>query len=145
MKVKRDKRARPVCQLDNEGNIIAEFPTVKAAAETVNTSIAHISEACAGTRPSAVGFRWCYKRDYKRVLSKWKPGTFRNVSGVRQLDSVTGERIAEFASIKAASETLCPNGTPEQVKQTYWQIYRACKAPGSMGAGYKWEYKVKGG
>jgi len=47
---------KPIVQLSLNGDVIAEYPSVKAAGEA--TGAKHISGACHGTRKTAGGFRW---------------------------------------------------------------------------------------
>ena len=58
-----EKKAKPVLQLDRQGNFIARFPSI-AAAQRI-TGIRHIYE-CVGinkTRRTAGGFQWILEGD----------------------------------------------------------------------------------
>lgn len=49
-----------VYQKDKDGNIIAEYPTIKSAAEATLTSPSHIGQCCAGKRKTCGGYYWEY-------------------------------------------------------------------------------------
>ena len=52
---------KAVVQMDKDGNTIAEYESIKAAAEALNIDPGNISSACRGYRPSAGGFLFAYK------------------------------------------------------------------------------------
>jgi hypothetical protein len=141
---KRDKRLKPVYQLDPEGNILHEFPSVSKAAEHHGATTAHIGDVCQGRKPSAAGFRWCYKNKYKYLKKKWETTAGRNRSGVWQKDVITGQRITSFDTMKAACEALAHGATPAQLANIRRGIIIACQNPGRTAKGYQWEYKTKG-
>ncbi len=49
---------KPVYQLDADGNVVAEFPTIKAAALAVNGDASAISKVCKGKMQTHRGFGW---------------------------------------------------------------------------------------
>lgn len=55
------KYPQPVVQMDRDGNIIAEFPSIKEAITT--TGIQNISAVCSGRIPHSHGFIWKYKEE----------------------------------------------------------------------------------
>ena len=55
-----DKQLKPVIQYDINGNYIAEYPSVSAAAKAVNKASTNISSACKKHGTSA-GYKWEYK------------------------------------------------------------------------------------
>lgn len=54
------KNRQPVRQLDTNGNVIAEFSSVKAAGLSVGVGSDAISHVCRGVNKTAGGFRWEY-------------------------------------------------------------------------------------
>ena len=58
----RDKhpRARAVCQLDENGNILQTFVTSVEAAQFIGCKRSNITKCCTGERLRAGGFRWKY-------------------------------------------------------------------------------------
>jgi len=60
-KSKYDFHSRIVLQLDIDGNLIKEWPSITDAAETLNIIHSDISKVCNFKRRSAGGFKWKYK------------------------------------------------------------------------------------
>lgn len=56
-----------VVQLDMLGVFIKEFPSQVVAAKEVGIGHSHITTVCTGKRKSTGGFRWMFKKDYKKV------------------------------------------------------------------------------
>ena len=59
---------RPILQIDDNGNVVAEYGSIKEAAETLNYSKGNICSACNGKRNGrANGYYWRYKfeREHK--------------------------------------------------------------------------------
>lgn len=56
-------RSRAVLKVDDNGNVVAEFDSIKSAAESVNGSKGNICMACKGlkSREKAYGYYWRYK------------------------------------------------------------------------------------
>lgn len=50
-----------VIQMDRDGNIIAEYPSIRAAAAALQLDPGNISAVCNGRRPSAGGFVFAHK------------------------------------------------------------------------------------
>ena len=63
----KEKKNQPIgkaiIQLDDEGNVIAEYQTVTEAASTVGISTKSIRDAAKGIQKHAAGFCWKYKED----------------------------------------------------------------------------------
>lgn len=61
----RQMKSRPVFQLDLEGNIINEFPSVMVAEDSCCNGKRgnHISDVCNGKRKTAHGYKWKYKEE----------------------------------------------------------------------------------
>lgn len=57
----RGRGIKAVVQMDRNGNPIAEYESIKAAAEALNIDPGNISSACRGYRPSAGGFLFAYR------------------------------------------------------------------------------------
>ena len=60
---KRRKDCRIVLQLDLNGNLIQEFPSIQDAADSVGVSGTNISACCRGKVNKIKGFKWRYKND----------------------------------------------------------------------------------
>ena len=54
------RRRKPVHQIDNSGNIIKTFSSIKEAAAHVGVRPSYISSVCSGRTKSTFGTRWCY-------------------------------------------------------------------------------------
>ena len=63
-KMKGQTRARAICQLDLNGNLIAEHPSIKKASETLGISNANINQCCKkqqnGKNATYKGYIWRY-------------------------------------------------------------------------------------
>lgn len=59
-KSKYDKRNKEVFQMDNNGNIISKFKSVKLASVETSTNKTSIAKVCRGERKSAGGYYWKY-------------------------------------------------------------------------------------
>lgn len=53
--------SKPIIQMDKNGNIISEFPSIQGAQRIL--SISHIWDCIVGRRQSAGGYKWRYKYD----------------------------------------------------------------------------------
>ena len=63
---KQEQQRKVVLQLDkNTNEIINIFPSIKAAARSINKNHYHISEACNGKRKTAYGYKWKFKEENK--------------------------------------------------------------------------------
>jgi hypothetical protein len=54
---------KPVIQIDFQGNIIKEFPSMIVAAKEINCKRTGISMCCSGRIKTAGGYHWCKKSD----------------------------------------------------------------------------------
>ena len=68
---KYSSKAKSVLQYTLDGTFIAEYPSCKAAKETLNLTTS-ISKAAAGTQKQSAGYIWIYKSDYTEELLKLK-------------------------------------------------------------------------
>lgn len=65
VKVKKSRKglnSKPVIQLDDRGNIIAEYISLNEAAEKLNIHPSNISKVLHGNQQFAGGYRWKYKK-----------------------------------------------------------------------------------
>lgn len=60
---------KKVVQLDLEGEVLNEFPSISDACKEVSVSVTTISRACKFGKISC-GFRWMYKEDYDRYIEE---------------------------------------------------------------------------
>lgn len=59
---RQEQQRKVVLQLDKDTNkIINVFPSIKAAAKSINKNHYHISEACNGKRKTAYGYKWKFQ------------------------------------------------------------------------------------
>ncbi len=76
-----EKNSKPIIQIDNNGNIIAEWKSASEAGKTLGINSASISKCCAGGEfdkrrnkwtniTQYKGFKWMYKSDYEKMLEK---------------------------------------------------------------------------
>ena len=57
-----ESRKKPVLQFDLHENFIKEYPSIKDAENENKIATGHISKVCKGTRKTAGGFIWKYKK-----------------------------------------------------------------------------------
>jgi hypothetical protein len=68
-------RRKGVIQVDLEGNILAEYPSVAEASRATGISKTCIARVCRGERPKSRGFIWMYAEESQRFnLNKNKNG-----------------------------------------------------------------------
>lgn len=80
----RENYGKVVLQLDLNKNILNEFPSVSAAARSVNLNPDRISRCCnhKNTVKAAAGYFWCFKKDY----AIFEPTKLQKIK-IYQLDS----------------------------------------------------------
>jgi len=59
----RSPRALEIVQFDDDGNVLAVFPTLTLASKAVGAEAIHLSECARGFRKRASGFVWKYVKD----------------------------------------------------------------------------------
>lgn len=121
--------ARPVFQIDPEGNIIGKYVSIIEASRKTGISNTKISGACQ-TYLSASKYFWCYEENYFDGIFS-KSHTSNLVSkAVRQI-APDGTVIAIHKSMQAASDTL-------EIDRK--KISEVCKGKRDLVGGYKWEF-----
>ena len=88
---------KPVCRIDKEGNVLEEYPTIKAASKKTKISDSNISSACKNKVVSAGGEFWRYKEDLDYNIK-----SNDNFTRIRMLDN-KGNFVREFDSVKDAT------------------------------------------
>lgn len=113
-----------VYQFDLFGNYIAEYKSVRLAAQMTNLDQGHISACCLGIKSSTGGFRWSYQRD-----NDFDDNT--RCTPVIQYD-LHGNIINKFNSVKEAVEkTNCSKSS----------ILSCCQGLSCQNRGCVWRYK----
>ena len=124
-------RSIPVVQLGLDGKYITEFKSGREASRLTGIDEATINDCCMG-KPhckSGGGYLWVYKRDYHPNMNIcYQNGHFVSVI---QLDK-NGEYVAEYSSIKAASQATNTRDTG---------IIMCCRGKYKTSGGFKWMYK----
>ena len=108
------------------GNLICTYPSITLAAEDVNASDSHITEACQGKHYVIAGFGWTYHGEKYQ-----KPNTVaRRKLSVQKIDIETGEVLRTYSSAKEAALDcslstsmicMCCNGTCKTGKGFIWR------------------------
>lgn len=123
----------PVAQYGHNGTMLAQYPSATQAALILNCNPSDIYRACK-EKGLSHGFRWRFLSDEIKSLPAYEPSKRGvNTKSVIQLTK-SGEFVAEYPSIKAASEcTGINNGT----------ISAVCRGNGKhkYAGGFKWMYK----
>lgn len=123
------RKTKEICQADEEGNLIAEFSSMKEAYEKTGVSINTISAACVGKYRMSGGFTWYYKENF--VGQKMRK--FGNCKTVHQY-TLKGKFLKEYESVNEAAETMGVH--PSTMAEACRGIQKTCK-------GYVWEYAPK--
>lgn len=69
-----ERFSKPVIQLDLDDNFIKEWPSAKSTKKD-NFSPTNVSQCCRGEKKTHKGFKWMYKEDYEKNITK-SPTTF---------------------------------------------------------------------
>jgi integrase len=59
-----------IAQMTKSGELISTWYSVKEASDKLGINSSNISAACNGRQRTAGGFKWLYKEDFERLLSK---------------------------------------------------------------------------
>lgn len=121
-----------VYQLDENGNILGCYHSIREAGRQLNISYTHIVACCNKERQRASGFYWQKVEDYNKNGFNHKPfeSKIKYNRPVNQY-SLDGEYIATFNSLSEAGRA---------VKRDRKAISACCEGKTSMSAGYKWKF-----
>lgn len=127
----------PVYQLDEQKNILAEYPTVTEAAQAVNGHPSKISQCCSGKRCTAFGYYWCTKDNYNSYTIKKPYEQPYNARAVIQLEPASLNFIAEYSSAAEAGRAI------GVINAHNTNIVRSCKDQKhkKQALGYVWMYR----
>ena len=116
---------RKVCKMDDNGDVIKVFDSVKEAADSINSPSSIISLACKGKNFKAKGYYWKYEDD-----KNWKIPINKNFKRIQRTDVKTGD-VTEFETSKeAAASCGC----------ALTSIRKACNGVTDVLRGYRWKY-----
>ena len=120
---------RPVCQYTLDGELIAEYEGVNAAAKILfnKKRDSGICQVCNGIGCSAHGYVWRYKGD---SFDKYDVSKLVKKTAVWQCDT-TGNKIKLFDSITEAEN---------ETHTRHSEIVRCCKGQRKTSNGFKWVY-----
>nr|QBK85481.1 MAG: HNH endonuclease [Marseillevirus LCMAC101] len=117
---------KAVYQMDDDGNIITKFDSIKEASLQTGISNRSIGSVCKGQWHKAGGFRWKSVSD-----SNWQPQNNRRSKRVEQL-TTNDEFIQLFQDAnEAAKEVKCSSSS----------IRAACIGSIKVLKGYHWRYR----
>lgn len=130
--------ARPVCAFDCDGNFIAEFPTITAAAACYGISVSRLSTHCTRMTGTCARMIFSYKDDLcgskclpaERCMKPY--AVKRSTRAVAQYD-LDGHFVKRYSSIKEAADAMGVN------KSTISGVLCRSDAKGSC-VGYQWRY-----
>lgn len=131
------KISNPVLMKNENGEILREFQSAKAAAEFLGLyNNSRIIDCCKGFSKTCAGYYWEYKngrsiRKNKETNTKIKLEDYHTKTRVQQIDLKTKEVICEFPSAKEAGNKLGLSATC---------IYRCCRNERISSGGYGWRY-----
>lgn len=115
---------KAVIQLDDYGNVIAEYASIKEASQKTNTSHPTISAVCLGKRRTAGGFHWVTKEEYESPSCR-KFGLQRTVEQY----TVDWEFVKSFETVHAAAK---------YAKVSAEELFAICKGGRKVIKGSKW-------
>ncbi|MGN1342040.1 MAG: NUMOD4 domain-containing protein [Bacilli bacterium] len=126
-------KARPIVQIDFDGNFICEYKSIKEAEDKTGFRCAHIQDCCSDKKihyKTYKGFQWLYKEDYDGSKDyKITPPMPNRGRQVAQYD-LDGNLIKVFPRLAAVSENKHYNST----------VGKCCRNILNTAYGYKWEY-----
>lgn len=121
----------PVLQLDYNGNILAEFPTIRAAADALGISKDNICHAINGDRMGAGGYRWQRAGNEfieSEKVREWQAPQYYHKVKITQY-TLDGDFVAEYPSIYEAGRAT---------GIAHYLIQRASLTSSRIYGGYKW-------
>ena len=126
-----EKVKKPVLQYSLEGKFVAEWSSIKEAAESLNVQGGDIPACCKGKNKSAHGFIWRYKKHI--ILDSVEAVNVGKCKTILQY-SLDGIFIREWDSIKQAKE-FQKNSRPD--------IMACLQGRQKQAGGFIWKYKKK--
>lgn len=118
-----------VIQLDKNGHIIAEYPTVTEASRITNINSSDIYSCCNGKTKTVFGYQWVYKKDYNP--NKKYIFVNNHIRPIVQLDKYDN-LINEYQSIAEAEKITHIDNRA---------ISAVCKKKRKTTSGFRWMYK----
>lgn len=126
-------RGLPVIGKNLETGEIREWKNGRTASEEVGFSITAVSSACLGKTGRVGLWKFVFKKDYNNnSFSDLTYIPIHNTKAVLQLDSNTGEVIAEFTSAREAERIT---------GALFSKICLVCQGKRSKTGGFGWRYK----
>lgn len=119
---------KPVIQCDCDGNMIAEYKSVKEASQKTGIPRPRISSVLTGYSKHAQGYIFVYKEEYP-ICDVSKYEIRKKGRKVAQLDKDTGEIINVFERIADAGRAL---------NVSYKPIHKVLDLEDRTAYGYKW-------
>ena len=117
-----------VIQYSLEGNYLSTYDSANQASSITGVDHWSICACCRNEYKHAGGYQWKYENSDKIIL----PISIRTNFSVLQLDKATNKIIAEYPSLREASnQTGIASST----------ICNVCNGKGKTAGGFKWKYK----
>ena len=123
------KKNKGIAQLDDSGNQISHFPSIRSAARKMGISPSSISLCLSGKRERAAGFRWIY--DENDIDAEY----LRNIEYEKKIPILQYDKDGNFLcrheSVSIAAQS---------VKKSTGDICRCLKGRRETCGGYQWKY-----
>ena len=130
-----DSHKKRVCCYNRDGEKVATFESVNAAADFVEGSFRVVSACCNGTKKSGYGYVWRFEGDaFDKYSIENKVGGVKGTPVV--VHTLDGELIGIFKTAKLASQVLGVNATT---------ISQICKQVRSQCNGFVFDYYTQEG
>lgn len=129
---------KPILQCSKSGEVLAEFPSLKAAAEYVGVSPGSISDAITGRSYTSAGYEWRLKKEGEIVVisdieqSREHKAIPRKPASIVQQFTKDNRLVAEYASSHKAATVLNISAS---------NIRNCCNGRIPTAYGYIWKYK----
>lgn len=121
------KKTKEVYMMDEDGNILNKFNSVKDAGLFLGKPMNHISAVCRGERNRSLGYLWSFVDNFNTTKKKTRTYRFK----VLKIDPKTNEVLEKYPSLSEAAR---------QINGSHTNISLVCKGVYKQYLGFKWKF-----
>lgn len=137
--VNSTRNYRKVVQYDLNGTFIAEHRHCLEASIATSVDATNINRVCNRERSTAGNYQWKWQDDLTEV-GVFDKNSYRFSKPVLQIDKLTDEVVAEFASSEEAARVLNKSANP--IRQVCNGTILPSGNTRQTAYGYKWKFKL---